>query len=417
MRNYNWLLVAYFGIFFEFVDLYLFHVCLLSLNISFFNSPTHHFLFLIPVILSLGYLSRVLGAVLFGYLGDNLGGMVSFRRALIIMAISTLMIGFLPSYHLIGILSIVYLMIFRFFQSLSFEGVRVGGGIMLLESYGGTKEIALLLFMIVSVLGFLFAKFIYFAIALLLRKYTPFGMDILNFGWRMIYMACGVLTLFICYRRKMVVNCSDHHSNVYSSGPISHLFKMIYDYKTILLLSMFCLSGVDSYLGVVLVYLPDSIKFNFPEMAISHIYYISTIGLLLGCGFGIFISRFSCNESAYNYGIVSALIISLLLYYGLDNYIYISDSSFLVLLFMLSFSIGIPYFLSLMLFVERVSHNFRYTIILSSFSLASLFFIGIPKCIFFFFPNLESIRIYFLNFMIASILQLISMSLFKKRVC
>ncbi|MEM8731227.1 MAG: MFS transporter, partial [Pseudomonadota bacterium] len=69
-----------------------------------------------------GFLMRPLGAALFGHVGDRYGRKKALMLSIIMMAIPSLAIGFLPTYDQIGILAAVLLVILRMLQ-----GVAVGG--------------------------------------------------------------------------------------------------------------------------------------------------------------------------------------------------------------------------------------------------------------------------------------------------
>jgi len=56
-------------------------------------------------VFALGYFARPLGGIVFGHLGDRWGRKFAFSFAILLMAVSTLLIGCLPSFSTIGILA------------------------------------------------------------------------------------------------------------------------------------------------------------------------------------------------------------------------------------------------------------------------------------------------------------------------
>ncbi len=72
---------------------------------------------------AIGLLSRPLGAVFFSYIGEKYSQKISFSLSIYMMAISTCLIGCLPTYASAGYFATVLLMLLRVIQ-----GVSLGGG-------------------------------------------------------------------------------------------------------------------------------------------------------------------------------------------------------------------------------------------------------------------------------------------------
>jgi metabolite-proton symporter len=79
-----------------------------------------------------GFLARPVGGVLFGYLGDRVGRKSTLVATLLLMGLSTLLIGFLPTASRIGVVAPLLLTLLRVIQ-----GVGVGG------EWGGSVLLAL----------------------------------------------------------------------------------------------------------------------------------------------------------------------------------------------------------------------------------------------------------------------------------
>eukprot|EP00879_Flechtneria_rotunda_P003299 GHRR01003524.1.p1 GENE.GHRR01003524.1~~GHRR01003524.1.p1 ORF type:complete len:498 (+),score=121.17 GHRR01003524.1:1133-2626(+) len=71
---------------------------------------------------AVGYISRPVGAVLFGHLGDTKGRGTCLLISVLVMGIPTVLIGCLPSYHSIGIAAPVLLAALRLTQGLAMGG-------------------------------------------------------------------------------------------------------------------------------------------------------------------------------------------------------------------------------------------------------------------------------------------------------
>src|SRR5438034_1968569 len=84
---------------------------------------------------TVGFLARPLGGVIFGYMGDRIGRKSALVTTLLLMGVSTLAIGFLPTYEDIGVAAPVLLTLLRFLQGLGVGG-EWGGAVLLALEYG-----------------------------------------------------------------------------------------------------------------------------------------------------------------------------------------------------------------------------------------------------------------------------------------
>lgn len=92
----------------------------------------------VAVLLSLGtfgvgFLARPIGSILFGSLGDRIGRKPSLVATLVLMGISTTMIGLLPDYNTIGIWAPILLVIMRLLQGLGAGAEHAGATVFAAE--------------------------------------------------------------------------------------------------------------------------------------------------------------------------------------------------------------------------------------------------------------------------------------------
>ncbi len=89
---------------------------------------------------SVGFLARPLGGVVFGAMGDRVGRKAALVATLLLMGVSTVLIGLLPVYADIGWAAPLLLVLLRFVQGLGVGGEWGGAVLMALEhGHGGRR--------------------------------------------------------------------------------------------------------------------------------------------------------------------------------------------------------------------------------------------------------------------------------------
>jgi metabolite-proton symporter len=82
-----------------------------------------------------GFVARPLGGVIFGYLGDRVGRKSTLVSTLLLMGLSTVAIGLLPTANAIGVVAPLLLTLLRFVQGIGVGG-EWGGAVLLALEYG-----------------------------------------------------------------------------------------------------------------------------------------------------------------------------------------------------------------------------------------------------------------------------------------
>ena len=85
-------------------------------RISFRQYKTHRFNKYLHLRLAIAFLLRPIGGIVFGIIGDKYGRKVVLTTTIILMALSTLTIGVLPNYDMIGLWAPALLLLARILQ-------------------------------------------------------------------------------------------------------------------------------------------------------------------------------------------------------------------------------------------------------------------------------------------------------------
>lgn len=147
--------------------------------------------------LALTFIARPLGAVLFGHFGDRLGRKNTFVMSLLIMGISTVVIGLLPTYDRIGIWATILLCLCRIGQGIGLGGEWGGAALVAIENapegkrgwYGTFPQLG-------APLGLLLANGVFLLITALLGQAA-----MADWAWRIPFLSSFVLVAIGLYVR------------------------------------------------------------------------------------------------------------------------------------------------------------------------------------------------------------------------
>ena len=146
---------------------------------------------------SIAFFARPIGSAVFGHYGDKIGRKTTLVVALLTMGISTVCIGFLPSYASIGITAPILLMLCRFGQGVGLGGEWGGAVLLAIENapphkrawYGMFPQLGAPIGLVLSGGTFL------------LLTNSMSSQDFLEYGWRIPFIASSLLVLVGFYIR------------------------------------------------------------------------------------------------------------------------------------------------------------------------------------------------------------------------
>lgn len=146
---------------------------------------------------SIAFIARPLGAGLFGHFGDRIGRKATLVASLLIMGVSTTLIGLLPGYASIGFWAPVLLCLLRFGQGIGLGGEWGGAALLATENAPPGKRAWFGMFpQLGAPIGFLLANGLFLLLAL--------GLDDAEFkawGWRIPFLLSAVLLAVGLYVR------------------------------------------------------------------------------------------------------------------------------------------------------------------------------------------------------------------------
>ena len=87
-----------------------------------------------------GFIARPIGGIIFGHFGDKIGRKKTLISALMLMGISSTLIGLLPTYAMIGVAAPILLTLLRFAQGLAIGGQWGGAMLLVTESAPSNKR-------------------------------------------------------------------------------------------------------------------------------------------------------------------------------------------------------------------------------------------------------------------------------------
>ncbi len=145
----------------------------------------------------IAFLARPLGALLFGHFGDRIGRKATLVASLLVMGISTTLIGVLPGYELIGWTAPALLCLLRFSQGIGLGG-EWGGAALLAAEYApaGKRGWFGMFPQLGPPVGFLLATGSF----LLLSQFLD-DAQFRAWGWRIPFLASAALVIVGLYVR------------------------------------------------------------------------------------------------------------------------------------------------------------------------------------------------------------------------
>ncbi len=192
-------LASFIGTAIEFYDFYIYGMAAaLVIGPVFFpgGNPTTQALSAF-LTFAVAFLTRPLGAALFGHFGDRIGRKTTLVASLLVMGISTTLIGVLPGYDAIGAWAPALLCLLRFGQGIGLGGEWGGAALLATENAPAGKRGWYGMFpQLGPPVGFLFATGSFLLLAYFLTE-----QEFKDWGWRLPFLASSILVMIGLYVR------------------------------------------------------------------------------------------------------------------------------------------------------------------------------------------------------------------------
>ncbi len=171
-------------------------------------------------------IARPFGAVVFGHLGDKRGRKTTLVLSLLIMGIATFIIGFLPTYHSVGLIAPTALLVLRLTQGFALGGEWSGAALVATENapkgkrawYGTFPQLG-------APIGFIIANGLF----IIINKALPHPESallqspaFLSWGWRIPFIFSAVMVVIGLWVRLKLVE-SDTFIKAEKKGAIKKL--------------------------------------------------------------------------------------------------------------------------------------------------------------------------------------------------
>ena len=178
------------GTVFEWYDFYLYGSLAAIIAAQFFSgvNETTGFIFAL-LAFAAGFAVRPFGAIVFGRIGDMIGRKYTFLVTIVIMGISTFLVGILPSYGSIGIAAPVILIVLRLLQGLALGGEYGGAATYVAEhAPHGKRGLYTSFIQTTATIGLLLS------LVVILTVRETIGVEAFNaWGWRIPFLLSIVL--------------------------------------------------------------------------------------------------------------------------------------------------------------------------------------------------------------------------------
>ena len=318
--------------------------------------------------IGISFLFRPLGAIVAGYLGDRLGRKKMLVFTLILMGLSTALIGLLPTYAAIGIAAPILLILLRILQGFSAGGEWGGAALMAVEHAPTARRGFFGAFPQIGVpVGMILATSTLFVITSLL---TPD--QFLAWGWRIPFLLSIVL-IGVGYFIRRAVEESPIFQDLQrrkkeSATPLRQLFR--HNTKTVILTAViFIGNNAAGYLLIAFfaTYAVTVLGMDRPTVLLATT--LASFGWLVFTLWGGHVSDRLGRVRTFQIGYAFLALWAVPMWFLIDT----GDIVwYFVALFVMTFGLGLSYGPQASLYAEMFPANVRYSGVSIGYALGAI---------------------------------------------
>jgi MFS family permease len=229
------ILASSLGTVFEWYDFYLYGSLAAVISKQFFSgvNETTGFIFAL-LAFAAGFAVRPFGALIFGRLGDLVGRKYTFLITIVIMGLSTSLVGVLPSYAAAGVIAPILLVALRLLQGLALGGEYGGAATYVAEhAPQGKRGLYTSWIQTTATVG------LFLSLIVIMLTRTALGPDFDTWGWRVPFLASIILLAISVYIRLQLaespVFLEMKESGTRSKAPLTESFARWGNLKIVIL--------------------------------------------------------------------------------------------------------------------------------------------------------------------------------------
>jgi MHS family proline/betaine transporter-like MFS transporter len=295
----------------EFFDFALYSYLAVIISKNFFSPVDNNELKLVFTFatFAISFLLRPIGGMFFGRIGDKYGRKIVLTLTIVMMAISTLLIGLLPTYDQIGVYAPLLLLLARVLQGFSLGGEYSGSMVYIAESTPDNKRLRMGTGLEIGTI----AGYIVASVLITILFWTLSDAQMNSWGWRIPFFLSVPIGLFGLYLRYNLDESPIFEHDVAThqeEKPRVRDILVLYKKDILICVVFVAFFNITNYmlLGYMPSYLDENVgisdRVSTPITAI-----VLIIMIPLALSFGKLADKFG-NKKVISFGLIMGIIIS-----------------------------------------------------------------------------------------------------------